>query len=69
MLALTDPENIANYRLLVLRKGLYLETKGIRMTRGKSCYSIIKSEFGLKGNKLAVLDQFTKLLEDRNVLR
>lgn len=69
MTAITNPDDIATYRLLVLQKGLSLETKGIKMTRGKSCYSIIKNEFGLKGNKISVLDQFTKLLQEQNVLR
>jgi hypothetical protein len=64
-MVLTKPDDIAAYRLIVLKKGLFLETKGIKMTRGKSCYSIIKSEFGLKGNKVSVLDQFTKLLEEK----
>jgi hypothetical protein len=69
MTVLTNPDDIAAYRLLVLHKGLSLETKGIKMSRGRSCYSIIKDEFGLKGNKISVLDQFTKLLQEQNVLR
>lgn len=69
MTVLTNPDDIAAYRLLVLQKGLSLETKGIKMSRGRSCYSIIKEEFNLKGNKLSVLDQFTKLLQEQNVLR
>ena len=69
MTVLTNPDDIAAYRLLVLQKGLSLETKGIKMSRGRSCYSIIKEEFNLKGNKLSVLDQFTNLLKEQNVLR
>jgi hypothetical protein len=68
-MVLTKPDEIAAYRLLVLQKGLSLETKGIKMSRGRSCYAIIKDEFGLKGNKIKVLDQFTKLLQEQNVLR
>jgi hypothetical protein len=69
MTILTNPDDIAAYRLLVLQKGLSLETKGIKMSRGRSCYSIIKEEFNLKGNKVSVLDQFTNLLKEQNVLR
>jgi len=33
------------------------------MTRGPSAYSIIKREFGLKGDKHKVLEQFSALVE------
>jgi hypothetical protein len=41
----------------VLEKALRLELLGMK-SRGRSAYSIIKSEFGLKGNKQSVYDQF-----------
>ena len=37
--------DIDKYRLKVLLKGLKLELLGIKK-RGRSCYSIIKEEFG-----------------------
>ena len=64
---LTGKEQIAGARLLTLRSGLSLELKG--MTRhGRSCYSIIKQEFGLHGNKQSVYDQFTGILRERGIL-
>jgi len=62
-------DQIAMARLLTLRAGLKLETKGMRMTRGISCYKIIKDEYGFKGNKLRVLDQVTALIEDMGILK
>ena len=62
MMALTTPEQIAHYRLLTLKQGLEMEIKGFRLTRGRTCYSIIKQEFGLKGNKKKVYEQFVKII-------
>jgi hypothetical protein len=64
---LDTPEQIQMARYLTLRSGLKLELKGLRMTRGISCYKIIKDTFGLKGSKQKVLDQFEDLLRDAGV--
>jgi hypothetical protein len=42
-----------------------MEAEGIshKMTRGKTCYSMIKKEFGFKGNKLKVLKQLNEWIE------
>ncbi len=54
-------ENIESFRLAVLEKALKLELVGLKSGRGRSAYSVIKSEFGLKGSKQKVYDQFVKL--------
>lgn len=56
-------ENIEAYRLAVLEKALKLELIGLK-GRGRSAYSVIKSEFGLKGSKQKVYDQFVKLRKE-----
>ena len=53
-------KNIDLFRMSVLEKTLKLELLGMK-GRGKSSYSIIKSEFGLKGNRQSVYDQFKTL--------
>jgi hypothetical protein len=53
--------DVKEYRRRVLLKGLEMEIYGLKK-RGRSCYSIIKEEFGLKGNKKKVADQFRKLI-------
>ena len=53
------PEAINAYRNQVLLRGLQAEVRGMKLTRGRSCYAVIKEQFGLKGNKKKVLDQFT----------
>jgi hypothetical protein len=60
---LDKPEQINMFRFKTLLKGLRLETQGLQMSRGKSCYSIIKEEFGLKGSKQKVYDHFKLMLE------
>ena len=66
---LTEPNEINAFRLLSLQKALKLELKGLKVSRGISAYKIIKEEFNLKGNKQNVLDQYTKILEDNNILK
>tara|TARA_R100000093_G_C1887360_1_gene55852 strand:+ start:323 stop:532 length:210 start_codon:yes stop_codon:yes gene_type:complete len=56
MAAITG-ENIDLFRLSILEKALKLELLGMK-GRGRSAYSVIKSEFGLKGNRQSVYDQF-----------
>ena len=50
-------ENIGRYREKVLLSALKLEILGIKR-RGRTAYSIIKSEFHLKGSRQSVYDQF-----------
>lgn len=61
-------DEIKDFRLLSLRAGLQMEIKGMMVTRSKSCYSIIKQEFGLKGNKVNVLKQFEDILKEKGVI-
>lgn len=63
---LDKPAQIEMFRFKTLLKGLRLETLGMKMSRGQSCYSIIKQEFGLKGSKQKVYDQFKSMLEQVN---
>jgi Neuraminidase (sialidase) len=61
---ITDRTSIDNFRILALVKGLKLEILGLKRGRGKSCYQILKDEFGLKGSKQKIYDQLNQVLED-----
>jgi len=61
------PEQISAYRLLMLASALKLETKGIYPIKGCSAYAQIKKEFGLRGSKQKVLDQFNQMLVEANL--
>ena len=53
------------FRMKVLLIGLRTEaTTGMKLTRGRSCYSIIKQQYGLKGNKVSVFNQFVQIYND-----
>jgi hypothetical protein len=58
---ITNPNQIEQYRLTVLWRGLGLELKGLKMSRGASCYKILKS-MGMTGTKQQVHDELGKLL-------
>ena len=50
------------YKLLTLRAALRLEVVGMK-GRGRSAYSILKEELGMKGNKQKVLDQVNEMIQ------
>ena len=60
----SGPEAVNVVRMITLARGLAFEIKtGMKLTRGRTCYAIIKSEFGLRGNKKRVLAQFEPLVD------
>ena len=63
---ITGEDNIKKLRLITLKHMLDLEIKtDMKVSRGRTAYSIIKNEFNLKGNKQNILNQFTKLVEEK----
>ena len=60
MIAYDSIEEIQAFRMRALRGALKLEILGMKR-KGRSVYSIVKEEFGFKGNKQKVLEQ----LEDK----
>ena len=61
---ITGKDNINLARLLTLRAGLKIEIAGMKVRRGRTCYSMIKEEFNLKGNKQKVLTQFDDIIKE-----
>jgi len=62
MTALSTPEQIEAYRLATLRTGLRLEIKGLRMSRGRTSYALLK-DIGYKGSRERVLEMVTADVE------
>jgi len=57
------PDEVEVFRRIALLGALRLETYlNMRMSRGRTAYSIAKSEFGLRGSKKRVLAQYEALL-------
>tara|TARA_R110002110_G_scaffold197678_3_gene407803 strand:+ start:312 stop:557 length:246 start_codon:yes stop_codon:yes gene_type:complete len=62
----SDPNAIAHLKRVTLK--LALETEiltGMNRGRKQTAYSIIKSQYGLKGNRQRVLKQFKALIEEQ----
>jgi hypothetical protein len=50
-----------NMRLTMIKSGLEMEMDGMRLTRkAPSCYTIIREEFGITGNKVKAYKEFCK---------
>jgi len=54
MSSISDPNKIALFGLCTLRTALRLEINGMRSS-GRSAYATLKTEYGYKGNRAAVL--------------
>ncbi len=57
MNSINDP---SAYRMIALEKALKLELLGMKR-RGQSAYSIVKQQYGLKGNREKVYNQLLDL--------
>jgi hypothetical protein len=62
LLVLDKPNQISMFRLLSLKGMLKLEIIGMHRSHPPSAYTIIKKEFGFKGNKQRVLEQFEEYI-------
>lgn len=62
MVEITGAEQIKLAHMLAQRGALHLETKGLTR-RGRSVYSIVRQEYGFRGNKIKVLQQLEDLIE------
>lgn len=60
---ITQKEQIDMFRFLSLRAALKMECIGMKR-RGQSAYSIIKAEYGFKGNKKSVLQQMEQIIKE-----
>lgn len=63
MLAYDNPQAIEAFRMKSLRGALKLEMLGMKR-RGRSVYSIVKEEFGFKGNKQKVLERLEEKIKN-----
>ena len=65
--AFDGPQAVDFFRMNTLLQGMKFELKtGMKMTRGPSCFTRVKKEYGLKGSKEKLIEQFEKLLAEAN---
>jgi len=65
----STPEGIEAYRLLALRAGLKLESVGMKTSKGRSAFSIVKKMTGLPGRSAKeLLPLYEDLLREYGIL-
>jgi hypothetical protein len=52
------------FALAQLRSGLGLELKGLRVSRGRTCYALAKRRYGLKGSRENVYAQLCRMVDE-----
>ena len=62
MAIITNPTQINHFRYLTILKGLRLEMRGLRVSRGMTMYALIKKELGLSGSRESVYNQLADML-------
>lgn len=57
---------IPYFRMAMILSGMQFELKtGMKLTgKAPSCFTIARREFGLKGNKEKLIEQFAKLVDE-----
>jgi hypothetical protein len=63
MTMLTNPTQIAHFRYCTILRGLGLEIKGLRCSKGMTMYSLAKKELGLKGTRESVYNALADMLD------
>lgn len=67
-IVLDTPDAIEAFFMLARRGALKLEIMGLRHSKG-SVYAFIKKEYGFKGNRQSVLEQYEAHLRELGILR
>ena len=62
MMIAENKYEIQLYSMLALRARLKLEMVGMK-GRGRTAYSLLKEELGIKGNKQKVLDKINEIIQ------
>ncbi|MGW8178137.1 MAG: hypothetical protein ACWGQW_05080 [bacterium] len=58
-------DDIGKVRLLTLRRALSLELKGLRMSRNRSAFGIVRQEFSLTGTRKEIFKKFNALVTEQ----
>ena len=62
MTMITNPAQIHAFRYMTILRGLGLEIKGLKVSRGMTMYALIKKELGLKGTRTDVYNELAQML-------
>lgn len=65
-ISVVGPKAMNLYRMMMILQGLKMEARfpGMRMTaKAPKCSTIVRKEYGLKGNHAKLIEQFQKLVD------
>ena len=65
-ISIVGRKSVNTLRMTMMLRGLILEEQSggkMRLTRGPTCYSMVKREHGLRGNRTKVLKQFKAIVQ------
>jgi hypothetical protein len=65
---ITGKRDIHLVHMLAQRAAFRLELAGMRR-RGRTVYAIVKEEYGLRGNRRRVFEQFCKMVDEASARR
>jgi hypothetical protein len=65
-----EGDDVILFAIIALESALRLEVKtGMKMSSGRTAYSIVKDRYGLKGSKQRVLEQFNQIVNELRIER
>ena len=65
--AYDGPQAVNFFRMNALLSGMRLELRsGMKLSRGPSCFTRVKKEYGLKGGKQKLIELFENLVAEEN---
>ena len=65
-----EGDDVMLFSIIALESALRLEVKtGMKMSNGRTAYSIVKDRYGLKGSKQRVLEQFNQIVNELRIER
>jgi hypothetical protein len=67
IIVLDTPEQIEAFRLLAIKGRLKMEMRGIRFRI--STFGVVRREFGFKGSRQKVYDQYIAMLKEKGILK
>ena len=64
-----EGDDVIMFAIIALESALPLEVKGMKVSSGRSAYSIVKDRYQLKGSKQRVLEQFNQIVNELRIER
>ena len=54
-------DDIHKFRIVTMAHAMYAELKGLKLYRGRSIFARVRDEFGLRGSRQSIYEQFCRM--------